>query len=91
MWPEIEIICVPGLLGVPVFLNSAAPRRRITGTLASVSTLFTTVGFWYSPFTVSRGGRLRGQPFLPSSDASMADASPHTYDPAPRYSTTSSE
>ncbi len=50
----------------------------IQGTVASVSTLFTTVGFWYRPFTAGNGGLLRGKPFLPSSELIRLDSSPQT-------------
>ena len=60
MWPEMEMSCVPGLLGVPTFLNSSAPMRMIPVMLASDSTLLMTVGFWKRPRTVRRGGRFLG-------------------------------
>ena len=60
MWPEIEISRVPGALGVPMALNAAEPWLTIQAMLDSVSTLLITVGRWYSPLTVSLGGRLRG-------------------------------
>ena len=51
---------VPGFLAVPTFLNASAPRAMMPTMFASVSTLLMTVGFWYRPRTVRRGGRLRG-------------------------------
>ena len=60
MWPEIEMSRVPGLFFVPILRNASAPWAMMPAMLASVSTLFTTVGRWYRPWTVSRGGRLRG-------------------------------
>ena len=38
------------------------PPSRMCGTLRSVSTLFTTVGFPYSPTSTGNGGLLRGSP-----------------------------
>ena len=89
MWPEIETSCVPGHFGRPTFLNASAPCMTMPATLDSVSTLLTTVGRWKRPLTVSRGGRLRGYPRLPSTEESSPEASPQTYEPAPRMITMS--
>lgn len=48
--PRIVYTLVPGQVGVPKERNQAAPRRRMSGTLARVSTLFTTVGFPQRPW-----------------------------------------
>ena len=43
-WPEMQKILVPAFFGRPIPANQAAPRRRIVGTTAMVSTLLTVVG-----------------------------------------------
>ena len=84
MAPVRENVFVPGLPSVPMVRNQSAPSRMIFGTLAYVSTLFSTVGFSHRPFSTVRGGFTRGIPLFPSMDAVRADPSPHTKAPAPR-------
>ena len=48
----------------------------MSGTLASVSTLLTTVGLPNSPTSTGNGGLLRGSPRLPSIDSKSAVSSP---------------
>ena len=43
-WPEMEKILVPVFFGRPIALHQAAPRRRMVGVTAMVSTLLTVVG-----------------------------------------------
>ena len=43
-WPEMQKILVPVLLGRPMAENHDPPRRRMSGTAAMLSTLFTVVG-----------------------------------------------
>ena len=43
-WPEMQNSLVPVLFGRPMPANQAAPRRRMSGTWAMVSTLLTVVG-----------------------------------------------
>src|SRR3990167_3099820 len=43
-WPEMQNSLVPELFGRPKPENHCAPRRRIVGTTAIDSTLFTVVG-----------------------------------------------
>src|SRR4029079_15461657 len=43
-WPEMQKIFVPVLRGRPMLANQAAPRFRIAGAPAIVSTLLTVVG-----------------------------------------------
>jgi hypothetical protein len=43
-WPEMQKILVPVLRGRPSPANHAAPRLRIAGATAIVSTLLTVVG-----------------------------------------------
>ncbi len=43
-WPEMQKILVPVLFGRPKPANQAAPRRRMVGMTAMVSTLLTVVG-----------------------------------------------
>src|SRR5688572_4217170 len=61
-WPLTQYNFVPALCSVPTALYAAAPLAMIQGTLAIVSTLFTTVGSPYRPppFWAGKGGRTRG-------------------------------
>ena len=43
-WPWMQKILVPEFFGRPKPANQSAPRRRMVGTTAMVSTLFTVVG-----------------------------------------------
>ena len=43
-WPEMQKILVPVFCGRPIAANHAAPRLRIVGATAIVSTLLTVVG-----------------------------------------------
>jgi hypothetical protein len=43
-WPEMPNSLVPVLFGRPKLANQSAPRRRMVGTTAIDSTLFTVVG-----------------------------------------------
>src|SRR5690606_33092445 len=43
-WPEMQNTLVPALLGRPKLANHLAPRRKMVGTTAIDSTLFTVVG-----------------------------------------------
>ena len=61
---------------VPIAANAAPPSRTMCGTLASVSTLLTTVGLPKSPTCTGNGGLLRGSPRLPSIDSKIAVSSP---------------
>src|SRR3712207_6885560 len=47
--------------GRPKPANQAAPRRRISGTTAMVSTLFTVVGAPYRPTAAGKGGFSRSE------------------------------
>src|SRR5262249_28584817 len=62
MCPQRQNSLVPDESSVPVAANVAPPSRRIQGTLASVSTLLTAVGWRQSPAWVGKGGLLRGSP-----------------------------
>jgi len=44
-WPLMPKMRVPELLGLPMPAKAAPPMRRIGGTQAKVSTLFTVVGW----------------------------------------------
>jgi hypothetical protein len=61
----------------------------MNGTLASVSTLFTTVGAPYRPWVAGNGGLSRGWPRYPSSESSSAVSSPQMYAPAPAWTVSS--
>ena len=67
---------VPVDCGVPTAANAAPPSRTMRGTLASVSTLLTTVGLPKRPACTGNGGLLRGSPRLPSIDSKSAVSSP---------------
>ena len=56
--------------------NQAAPLATMAGMLASVSTLFTTVGPPQSPFTAGKGGFARGLGRFPSRAFISAVSSP---------------
>ena len=75
-WPEMQNSFVPVLFGRPSAENQAAPRRRMVGATAMLSTLFTVVGQPYSPTPAGNGGFIRGMPFLPSRLSSSAVSSP---------------
>ena len=55
---------VPSFFGRPIPANHAAPRRRMVGATAMVSTLFTVVGQPYSPTAAGKGGFRRGMALL---------------------------
>src|SRR6185295_14330060 len=89
MLPQAEINFVPVLLGVPILAYSSPLLFTIHGTAAMLSTLFTTVGIPYTPYTAGKGGLIRGRPRLPSSDSRRAVSSPQMYAPAPGCITSS--
>jgi hypothetical protein len=60
--PEIEYSFGPGDFSVPIDFHQSAPPSTMYGTLAIVSTLFTTVGDEYSPCVAGNGGLSRGCP-----------------------------
>ena len=76
---------VPGLVLVPMERYQSTPLRMIRGTLAKVSTLFSTVGSAQRPCSMVRGGLTRGMPRLPSMEAVRALPSPQTKAPAPMF------
>jgi hypothetical protein len=67
----------------------APPLRMIGAMLANVSTLLISVGCAHNPATAGYGGRGRGVPRLPSTEAIRAVSSPHTNAPAPTRISTS--
>ena len=72
---------VPGLVLVPMERYQSTPLRMMRGTLAKVSTLFSTVGSAQRPCSMVRGGL----PRLPSMEAVRALPSPQTKAPAPMF------
>ena len=58
--PEIQKIFVPVFPDEPKDENHRAPRLKISGTTAIVSTLFTVVGHPYKPVFAGNGGFSRG-------------------------------
>ena len=54
--PDIQNILVPVFFGLPMLANQFAPFRKIVGTTATVSTLFTIVGQPYKPTKAGNGG-----------------------------------
>ena len=61
----------------PIAAYASPPSSStMSGTLASVSTLLTTVGLPNSPTSTGNGGLLRGSPRLPSIDSKSAVSSP---------------
>ena len=81
--PASENTLVPLLVAVPMAANFSAPWRMIHGTIASVSTLLMRVGLPHKPDCAGNGGRNRGIPRRPSTDAIRAVSSPQTNAPAP--------
>mmetsp|Transcript_31918 Transcript_31918/g.41045 ORF Transcript_31918/g.41045 Transcript_31918/m.41045 type:complete len:253 (+) Transcript_31918:1534-2292(+) len=63
-WPEMPNSLVPALFGRPKPANHSPPRRRMVGTTAMDSTLFTVVGQPYRPAPAGNGGFMRGMPFF---------------------------
>ena len=61
---------------MPIRAYASPPISRMSGMLASVSTLLTTVGLPNSPTSTGNGGLLRGSPRLPSIDSKSAVSSP---------------
>src|SRR5210317_851932 len=59
-WPEIANNLVPALFWRPNPANHSGPRRKMVGTTAIDSTLFTVVGHPYSPAPAGNGGFIRG-------------------------------
>src|SRR5690348_896967 len=80
-FPTSEKTLVPALLVLPVSLNHAGPLAMIGATLYQVSTLLMLVGCPHKPFCAGNGGRGRGRPANPSSEAMSAVSSPHTNAP----------
>src|SRR5512143_702468 len=90
-WPLMQKTFGSGDSFVPIEPHQSAPRFIICDTLTRVSTLLTTVGMPYAPCVAMYGGRTLNWPRLPSSDSMSADASPHMYAPAPRWTARSNE
>ena len=76
MLPPALMSLVPVLLPTPILAYSSPPSFTMGTTAAMVSTLFTTVGRSYRPFTAGKGGLMRGLPRLPSRLSSRAVSSP---------------
>src|SRR5579863_3075611 len=76
--PTREKTLVPGLLLLPVSVNHAGPLAMMGAMLYQVSTLLMLVGNPHKPFCAGNGGRGRGRPALPSSEAISAVSSPQT-------------
>ena len=81
--PEMQKSFVPALFLRPKEANHSAPRRKIVGATATVSTLVTVVGHPYKPTPAGKGGFSLGLPCFPSSDSISAVSSPQMYAPAP--------
>src|SRR4030042_5331260 len=79
--PTREKTLVPGLLALPVSVNQAGPLETMGATLYQVSTLLMLVGFSQRPLCAGKGGRGRGRPDRPSSDAMSAGSSPQAKAP----------
>ena len=75
-WPEMQNTFVPVLFGRPMPANHSAPRRRMVGATAMLSTLLTVVGHPQTPTFAGNGGFRRGWPFLPSRLSISAVSSP---------------
>ena len=76
-WPDRQKSFGPvEIPPAPIAAYASPPISRMSGTLASVSTLLTTVGLPNSPTSTGNGGLLRGSPRLPSIDSKSAVSSP---------------
>ena len=64
---------------LPIAENFSGPFNKIPVAAASVSTLFTTVGFLYNPSVTGKGGLTSTSALRPSIDAIKAVSSPHIY------------
>ncbi len=82
--PEMQKSLVPAFPLRPNEANQLAPRRKMVGATATVSTFVTVVGQPYRPTFAGNGGFNRGLPGLPSSDSNKPVSSPQMYAPAPR-------
>src|ERR1039457_3282619 len=76
--PTRENTFVPGLLALPVSVNHAGPLVTMGAMLYQVSTLLMLLGLPHRPFCAGKGGRGRGRPASPSSDAMSAVSSDRT-------------
>ena len=65
----------------PCALYQSTPLTRICGTFANVSTLFSAVGLFHTPWVTGNGGLLRGSARLPSIASISAVSSPQIYPP----------
>ena len=74
--PEIPKSFVPRLFSLPKEANQSAPRRRMVGATATVSTLVTVEGQPKSPTPAGNGGLRRGFPWRPSRLSINAVSSP---------------
>jgi hypothetical protein len=75
--PQALISFVPVDFPIPMSAYASPPLLIIGTTAANVSTLLTTVGQPYKPFTAGKGGFILGSPRLPSRLSSNAVSSPH--------------
>ena len=75
-WPETEKNFSPAPPLTPWSFHHCAPRSRMIGTEANVSTLFISVGRPCRPYPPGNGGLLRGSPRWPSMHSSSAVSSP---------------
>src|SRR4051812_44035217 len=66
---------VPLLFSVPKLAYHSAPLLIIGATFANVSTLLISVGQPHNPLSAGKGGRGRGVPRLPSTEAIKAVSS----------------
>src|SRR5512140_4034988 len=76
--PTSEKPFVPALFALPVSVYQAGPFMTMGATLYQVSTLLMFVGLPHRPFWAGKGGRGRGLPAWPSSEAISAVSSPQT-------------
>jgi len=80
--PDSAKTFVPLLPWVPIEANQSAPRSRISGRFASISTLLMTMGLPKRPLAAGKGGRGRGIPRFPSMLWIRVVSSPQTNAPA---------
>ena len=87
--PGVAAPCRPGedlgagALAAAGFREPRGTQAMMGATLYQVSTLLMLVGYPHRPFCAGNGGRGRGRPAWPSSEAISAVSSPQTKAPAP--------
>ena len=83
IFPAKAKTLVPLLFSVPYLAYSWAPFKMIHGTLGKGFNVIDVGWLFQRPLAAGNGGRLRGMPRSPSTEAISAVSSPQTKAPAP--------